>query len=294
MPTYVIALGGNAISNGASLSNAANAIARLHLKGNDIIVTYGNGPQVGELAVEENRTLAVLTAQTQAWIGMIIEDKITSALRRLPGGGKAKQPAIIITRVAVDKRDMAFSNPTKPIGRFYAKASAPSAKGAKIAMKLMHGGYRRVVPSPEPAEILQMELIESALGEGRIAIACGGGGIPVVRHGSGYRLVDAVIDKDKASSLLASKIGADHFFILTNVDMAYTGFGTAEKKPIYRISAADAAKLLRAGEFEEGSMAPKIESCIRFAKASGKSAGIGSIMRPDRVFSMQRLTLIDP
>lgn len=291
MGRYVVALGGNALSAKA-LKSAGRAIARLYASGSEVVVTHGNGPQVGELAASSSLNLSLLTAQTQAWIGSVIEDGIASQLRRLGRRRSYDLVEVVLTRVAVSPHAAAFSNPTKPIGRFYTKAQADRERSRGITVKKLAGGYRRVVPSPPPRRILEADEIAALLASRKIAIACGGGGIAVAVERGRQRYVNAVIDKDRTSALLAAQIHADALFILTNVDGVYRDYGKPEHRLIERMSAGQASAMLKS--LEKGSMGPKVESCIRFVRATGKIAGIGNIANPQKVFSLRRLTLITP
>lgn len=291
---YVIAIGGNAIADSSKICNAAKAIARLYSKGDEIVVTHGNGPQVGELADIENLRLPVLTAQTEAWIGMEIRNKIAVALDRITGIQNYSIPTVVLTDVIVENGIKAFTNPTKPIGRFMKKKEADvlSRKGF-VMHKLIHG-YRRVVPSPMPKEIIQAGLIKKLLQDKRIVIACGGGGIPMRTVSGRLEYADAVIDKDRSSALLAKEINADRFLILTDVDGVYLDFGGKSQRLLRKTSSAELRNYLDAGYFEEGSMKPKVESCIYFVVSTRRNAGIGNISRPEGAISMKRLTVITP
>ena len=291
---YVVALGGNAIEDKSSIEAAAKAIARLYQEGNEIVVTHGNGPQVGELAMTQRKSLAILTAQTQAWIGMSIEMSIARALKGQNGSDDYSIPEVVLTKVIVDKSDAAFRNPTKPIGRFYTKSEYERLAKQGFAMKKLIKGYRRVVPSPRPKEIVQKPMILELIRSGHIAIACGGGGIPVIRSKNGLSFADAVIDKDKASALLAKEIKADRFIILTNVDGIYLNFKKRDQKFIGRTTARNLKEYLRLGYFESGSMEPKVSACIDFVDATHNSAGIGNINKPWQAISMKKLTVITP
>ncbi len=290
---YVIALGGNALVEPKSADKVACEIVRQHALGNQIIITHGNGPQVGELAATQKRGLAVLTAETQAWIGTVLKEKLNSALlhRGMSPEGVVE---IVLTDVIVKADDLDFKYPTKPIGPFMSVAEAASARRKGLCIRKLIGGYRRVVPSPEPLEIMQMDAIKYLLGRHRIVIACGGGGIPVARSGKGLKYTDAVIDKDSASSILASAIRADMLFILTNVDGAYMNYTKRNRELISKSTAKALKASMTQGHFEAGSMMPKVKACIDFAESTGKCAGIGSLSHPRDVLSMKRLTLVTP
>jgi carbamate kinase len=291
---YVIALGGNAIKDRSSIRASARSIARLYKAGHGIVVTHGNGPQVGELAITQNESLAVLTAQTQAWIGVKIEQSISVALAEVGVKRGYSIPQVVLTKVIVDSRDRAFSNPSKPIGRFYDWRHAKQLSKDGFTVKKLIGGYRRVVPSPIPREIIQKDLIEGLLDGGKIAIACGGGGMPMFRTANGLKFAEAVIDKDMASSLIAREIKADAFLILTNVDGVYLNFKSKNQRFLRQVRAKELKEYLNDGCFEDGSMAPKIRACIDFVEATGKAAGIGSISYPDDVIRDRKLTSVIP
>lgn len=288
MSTYVIALGGNALERKA-LAKAARVIARLHSEGNGIVVTHGNGPQVGELASGSSLGLGVLTGETEALIGLEIEEAIASAIGSRKG---YSVPEVVLTRVMVDPNDREFAYPTKPIGKFFGKAAAGKLSHAGLRMRKLIGGYRRVVASPKPLEILEIDVIRDMLDDGKIAIACGGGGIAVAKQRGRLRYMDAVIDKDRASALLAKDLDADVLAILTNVDGAYLDFGKRRQKLIRSIDVKGLEMLLKKGAFEEGSMKPKVEACIDFVKSTGKEACIANISSPEEILLRRRLTVV--
>ena len=290
---YVLALGGNAITDQASVDKVAKEAIFQYFKGNRIVITHGNGPQVGELAEEQDQSLSVLTAETQAWIGTVIKERLNAQLTRLRKGPSGIVE-VVLTEVIVDSKDKAFGNPTKPIGRFLSAKQAAIASRQGIAVKKLIGGYRRVVPSPTPKRIVQIRQIGDLLKENRIVIACGGGGMPVSDSSGKLKYLEAVIDKDKASSLLAIGLKADRFFILTNVDGAYLNYKKRGEKLISKASARQVREYLKEGQFEEGSMKPKVESCADFAESTHKSAGIGNLGNPRGVLSLRKLTLITP
>lgn len=280
----VLALGGNALlpkggegTAAAQLAAAKKVIARLEhiLKTNQVVLTHGNGPQVGNLLIQQHATkevapmpLDVLDAMTQGQIGYFIASAIS-----LTG----LHSATLITRVVVDPNDQAFKNPTKPIGPFYEvppKSKIGNQK-QKTRYKMDAGrGYRLFVASPEPIKIREHDAISALLERNFVVIAVGGGGIPIKKSGEG---LEAVIDKDRATSLLANQITADLLVFITSVDAAYLDFGKPNQKPIRKMTVAEAKKYIAAGHFAEGSMKPKIESAIRFLEKGGKKAIICSI-----------------
>ena len=282
----VIALGGNALlrrgepltaqNQRENVKTAARSIARVISAGHQVVVTHGNGPQVGLLALqgaaykpEEAYPLDVLGAETEGMIGYLIEQELENAL---PGD----QPvATLLTQVEVDARDPAFKTPTKPVGPVYEKAQAEKiaeARGWTIAADGKN--YRRVVASPSPVSIPDTGVIRLLLEHGVIVICAGGGGIPVVRRSDGSMIgIEAVIDKDRASALLASKLGADALLLLTDVDAVYADWDTPQQTAIGHISLDG----IRAMDLASGSMRPKAEAACDFVEASDGYAGIGSL-----------------
>lgn len=271
----VIALGGNALlPKGArgtadeQLEFARQAILRMQdtIKDNQVVLTHGNGPQVGNLLLQQQSTgeveempLDVLDAMTQGQIGYFIASAIS-----LTG----LHSATLITRVVVDPDDPAFSNPSKPIGPFYEKKTKPNMR------EDAGRGYRLVVPSPKPVKIREHDAISALLNTGFVVIAVGGGGIPIRESGQG---LEAVIDKDRASALLASQIEADMLVFVTSVDEVYLDFGKESQRKIRNMSVHEAEKYLAEGHFAPGSMKPKVESVLDFVKSGGKKAVICSI-----------------
>jgi carbamate kinase len=283
--TVVVALGGNALMRPGERGTAAEQRANLReacealrpLLGEDeLVITHGNGPQVGNELLRHERgaeevpplPLYLAVAQTQAEIGALIESEL------MPVAGRAV--ACLLTHVVVAEDDPAFSEPTKPIGPFYNEARAQELERDR-GWKIVHDsgrGWRRVVPSPLPLEVVELESVRSLLRGGAIAVACGGGGIPVARRDGRLVGLDAVIDKDRASSLLARELDADRLVILTEVPALYRAFGTDRQEEI-RGLVADEAKAL-VPELAAGSMRPKVEAAIEFARATGHDALITS------------------
>jgi carbamate kinase len=286
----VVALGGNALLRRGQALTAENqrenaraaceALAPVALE-NELVLAHGNGPQVGLLALQgaayeevETYPLDVLDAQTEGLIGYILEQELGNALPF------EKHIATLLTMIEVDRDDPAFGNPTKPIGPMYSQDEADSLAVEKgWAFKPDADGFRRVVPSPLPKRIFGIPAIRTLLDGGWIVICSGGGGIPT-RYSEepavpGRRLegVEAVIDKDLASALLAVEIGADALVIVTDVDAVYTGWGTPDQQAIRRATPA----ALSQSEFAEGSMGPKVKAACTFVERTGKFAAIGSI-----------------
>ncbi|MBT3303656.1 MAG: carbamate kinase, partial [Bacteroidetes bacterium] len=259
-------------------------------RGYDIVITHGNGPQVGNILLSNSAgnqvhglpdmPLDVAVAYSQGFIGYIIEQQLRNVFNEHEID---KDIMTIITQVMVNKDDPAFQNPTKPIGPYYAKEDADRISketGATFKEDARGRGWRKVVASPKPRMINNVKSIERLARDGQIVIAVGGGGIPVY-HAKENKLqgIDAVIDKDLASALLASQIGAYKLFILTDVPKVCINYNTPEEKAIDKMSITEAQKYLDEGQFAEGSMAPKIRAAIRFVKSTGRDAIITETMR---------------
>lgn len=297
--TIVIALGGNALKGPTSLGTAEEQraaverscaqIAKIVAEGYRVVLTHGNGPQVGNLLIQQEAAaklvppmpLDICGAMTQGQIGYLIQQKLQEKLREL---GLPRPVATVITRVLVDERDPAFQEPTKPIGPFYDEARAEELRRQGYVLKRVANderGWRRVVPSPEPVEILEEAAIRALLEAGQIVIACGGGGIPVVRR-SGTEAgplegVAAVVDKDLASALLAIRLGAEVLLDLTDVEFVALNYGTPEQVDLRRLTVEEAKRYLKEGHFPPGSMGPKMEAAIRFLEGGGRRAIITSL-----------------
>jgi carbamate kinase len=283
--TAVVALGGNALMRPGERGTAAEQRANLReacaalrpLLGEErLVVTHGNGPQVGNVLLRQERAAAeapplplyLAVAQTQAEIGALIESELA------PVAGRPV--ACLLTHVLVAEDDPAFEEPTKPVGPFYDEARARELE-AERGWKVVHDagrGWRRVVPSPTPLEVVELDAIRSLLAAGTIVVACGGGGIPATRRGEHLAGIDAVIDKDRASSLLARGLDADRLVILTEVPALYSGFGTERQEELRELTADEAAAL--APGLAAGSMRPKVEASVEFARATGHEALITS------------------
>ncbi len=290
MSKIVIALGGNALGNSAReqlelVKSTAKNIVDLIEKGNDVVVTHGNGPQVGminlamELATKENNApvmpFAECGAMSQGYIGYHLQQAIGGELSKRK---IAKGCAAVVTQVLVDESDNAFDNPTKPIGSFYTKEEAQTMKNNGYQMKEDAGrGYRRVIASPKPLEIIELDTISELIENGNTVIACGGGGIPVVKDTNGYRGVDAVIDKDRTSAKLAQSLNADLLVILTAVDEVCINYGKENQTGLRQITVSDANKYIEEGQFAPGSMLPKIEACLEFVENTNGKAIITSL-----------------
>ena len=283
--TAVVALGGNALMRPGERGTAAEQRANLRracealrplLNDGELVVTHGNGPQVGnellrhERAAEEAPPLPLYlaVAQTQAEIGALVESELE------PVAGRPV--ACLLTHVLVAEDDPAFEKPTKPVGPFYDEAKARELERER-GWQVVHDagrGWRRVVPSPQPLEVVELEAIRALTAAGTIVVACGGGGIPAMRRGTHLAGLDAVIDKDRASSLLARELGVDRLVILTEVDAVFRGFGTDKQQELRELSVDEAEALLP--ELAAGSMRPKVEASVEFARATGHAALITS------------------
>jgi carbamate kinase len=290
----LVALGGNAIageggsdpaSQQRAVEDAAEQLADLVAEGHELVITHGNGPQVGNLLVKNDLARDVVppvpldwcVAQTQATLGFLI---VTALEASLAARGIERTVATVVTRVLVDADDPGWSRPTKPIGRYLAEADA----GERIAAgetweQRGERGWRRMVPSPRPLEILDRRIIHQLVESGTIVVAAGGGGIPMVRDDGRLRGVEAVLDKDLSGALLARTVGADCFVVATDVEAAAIRFGTPEQEWLERITPARLRALLDDGHFASGSMGPKVEAALEFVERGGDRAVITSLER---------------
>lgn len=284
-------------------SKTAEHLVAIVRAGWRLVITHGNGPQVGnhlyrsELAHEDGLPLLpldVCVADTQGGMGYVLQQTLANAFHA------ADMPAVVatlVTQVLVDEEDPAFDEPSKPVGEMIPaeRVLALRDRGWTLVEDERRGGWRRVVPSPDPKEIVEAEAISALVDRGIIVVAGGGGGIPV-RQGPEGSLegVAAVIDKDLASSLLASDLNADGFLILTDVESVVDRYGTAEERPIASISVTEARSRLVSGEFPAGSMGPKLEALCRFAESSGKLAAVTSIERAEQALQGSAGTRVTP
>ena len=292
--TIVVALGGNALAQPGEegtiteqfrhARESLGAVVELARDGWRIAIVHGNGPQVGNALVQNERArdvvpplpLGVLVAGTQGWIGYMIQQSLQNAIRE---AGVERQVVTVVTQVCVDPDDPTLREPTKPIGRTMDEETA-RALAAKLGWSVapVKGGWRRVVPSPRPLSIVERPMIRSLVEEGHLVIAAGGGGAPVYRDpGLGLEGVDAVVDKDRAAAILAHDIGAEVLLVLTDVECVYTGYGTPEQRALRRVTLAEAEGLLRAGELGSGSMGPKVEAAADFVRRGGARAVIARL-----------------
>jgi carbamate kinase len=309
--TAVIAIGGNSLITDKerrevkyqwdAVRQTSDHIAHLVADGWNIIITHGNGPQVGfilrrnELAAHEVHTtpLDVIVADTQGAIGYMIQQSLSNSLRLL---GINRKIITSVTQVRVDGDDPAFQNPTKPIGAFLTEEQARvfEEEGWQVVEDAGRG-WRRVVASPKPREIVELIAIRSLVRMGYLVVACGGGGIPVVRNADGeLRGVAAVIDKDLASALLASQVAADLFIISTGVEYVALNYNTPQQRDLRRISLNEARQYLAEGHFAEGSMKPKIEAVVHFLENGGPKALITNPENLARAIQGETGTWITP
>ena len=295
MARIVIALGGNALGNSPDeqlhmVQKAAKPIVDLLKMGHEIIISHGNGPQVGMIHSAfalanasdcriSQVALAECTAMSQGYIGFHLQNAIK---REAYQNGIAQKVVTVISQMIVDREDPAFAHPTKPIGSFYTKEAAEEMMKAYPDIQFIEDsgrGYRRVVPSPMPVDIVEKTATISLIEDGFIVIACGGGGIPVIERAPGdFEGIPAVVDKDYSSAKLAELVGADYLFILTAVDRVAIEFGKPNQRDLDVMTLDEAARYCSEGQFPQGSMLPKVEAAISFVKAgNGREAMIGAL-----------------
>ncbi|HER44439.1 MAG TPA: carbamate kinase [Candidatus Eisenbacteria bacterium] len=292
----VIALGGNAIipvggkgtidEQRNLTSDTMRQVAGLIASGRKVVLTHGNGPIVGNI-VERNEAikdrippmpLDVCGADSQGGIGYMIQQSLRNELEAI---GISREVVSIVSQVVVDERDEAFQNPTKPIGPFYTREESDRLALEKgWAMRNdADRGYRRVVPSPMPIEIVEAGVISRLLADGTVVIAVGGGGVPVIRKEGRLRGIEAVIDKDRAAAVLARNAGAERLIILTSVEEVYVNFGGPDQEALGEVRLEEIEKLYEAGEFPAGSMGPKIEAAMDFIESDGRMVIISHARR---------------
>ena len=280
----VIALGGNALGKNLpkqmiAVKHTAKAIVDLIEQGNEVIIAHGNGPQVGmiqEAMTQLNRSdpekyipcpLSVCVAMSQGYIGYDLQNALREEMLNR---GIKKNAATVLTQVEVDKNDPAFKNPTKPIGSFMTEEEAKKmvAERGYNVVEDAGRGYRRVVASPQPVAIVELDTIRSLIETGNVVIACGGGGIPVfITEGNHLKGAAAVIDKDFAAARLAEQVNADALIILTAVEKVAIHFGTPEQEDLSELTPESAQAYIKAGEFAPGSMLPKVQAALQFAQS---------------------------
>jgi len=291
-------LGGNAIKQPGEIGTAADQfksiglvceqLVKMNKLGYKLILTHGNGPQAGNLLIQQEESkllvpsmpLDIVDAMTQGEIGYIFQNQLQNAFRH---DGREIPIAALITQVLVDRDDPDFDNPSKPVGPFYTKEEALELRDTKgyIVKEVKHNvekSWRRLVPSPEPIGLIEAETIKELVKARVIVITSGGGGIPVVKQPNGQLIgVEAVVDKDKAGQKLAEIVNGNIFLVLTDVEHVYLNYNKPNQESISNMSVQEAEKHLKDGQFPPGSMAPKIEACIRFIKAGGEKAIITSL-----------------
>ncbi len=290
----VVAFGGNALLRGDqkgyyeeqvdNVKKTCENLLPLIKKGYNLVIGHGNGPQVGNVmlqheAGEKNydvikQPMHFCVAETQGSIAYLIEQQLRNVLAE---NGIKRNVICIVTQVVVDKNDQAFANPAKPVGPFYTEEEAQKLKEEKnwfFNADPRGRGMRRVVASPVPIDVCNWEIVEELAREGNIVVTVGGGGIPVIKEGEQLIGVDAVIDKDLASSFIANKIKADEFYILTDVPKVFINFNTPEQKQLDRITVEEANVYMGEGHFAEGSMAPKVRAAVRFVEGGGAETTI--------------------
>ncbi|MEW6524849.1 MAG: carbamate kinase [Bacillota bacterium] len=284
----VIALGGNAITRPGdrgtveeqrrNVAVTCRQVAAIALQGYQVVLTHGNGPQVGNILIQNEEARAVVPpmpldvcgAQTQGQIGYMIQSELARALMM---AGMDLPVVTVVTQVLVDPADPAFLDPAKPIGPFYSenRAKRLMESGGYLIKEDANRGWRRVVPSPEPMGIVEAKAIQLLVESGVVVIASGGGGIPVRQAGGALEGVEAVIDKDLSGERLARLVEAEGFLILTDVDRVVLNYGTEHEKPLDYMTTVEARRYMNQGHFRPGSMLPKVEAAVRFAENGGYS-----------------------
>ena len=289
LPILLVALGGNALIREGEIGTIDEQLKNLRVpvaqiaslsREYRVIITHGNGPQVGHLLLQQEccpqvprLPLEILVAQTQGQIGYMIESTLDNELTELQGEHQ-QLIVTVLTYVLVDRDDPGFLAPSKPIGPVYGEDSLPAAWPT---VRMPGGGVRRVVASPRPVTIIEKREIKRLIDMDFIVIACGGGGIPVIRHGRAFQGIDAVIDKDLAGAKLAEEVGADLLIMATSVRGAAISFNTPAETFLRRVTVTECERLLADGHFPAGSMGPKVEAALQFVKSGGNRAVICSI-----------------
>lgn len=305
----VVALGGNAILTDdpsaqgqiEALRYTSKRLIELIKQGHQLIISHGNGPQVGNILLQQDAAdsdknpampLDSCVAMTQGSIGYWLQNMMTEALAE---AGLDKQVATVLTQVAVDENDPAFSNPTKPIGPFLTKEEADEAAQVTgdIYVEDAGRGYRKVVPSPKPQTILEYPVIKSLIQQDFVTISAGGGGIPVKKAEYGYQGVEAVIDKDFASAKLAELVDADYLFILTGVDNVYINFNQPNQEKLEEVTASQLKQWIQEDHFAPGSMLPKVQAAISLVESRPESqVVITSLENIDAIFGEGSVTVV--
>ena len=306
----LLALGGNAMTAAdgsatpdaqrAAIAAAMESVAGLIAAGHEVVITHGNGPQVGNLLVKNELAATVVPpvsldwcgAQTQATIGFTI---LNALERSLAAVGASRPVAAIVTRTRVDENDPGFARPTKPVGRFLPYEQAkPLIEHGQLWEDRGEKGWRRMVASPEPVEVLETGTLMTLLDAGYVVVAAGGGGIPVVRDKQGgVRGVEAVIDKDLTAAVLARSVEADVLVIATDVDHAIIGYGTPEAEAVRTVTLEQMRDIAAAGHFASGSMGPKVEAAMRFVESGGRRSVITALEHIEKAITGNYGTVID-
>lgn len=307
MAKIVVALGGNALGKSPEeqlelVKHTATSLIGLVEAGHKVVISHGNGPQVGAInlgmnyAAEHGQTAAFpfpeCGAMSQGYIGYHLQQSLHNELQRR---GITKDVASVVTQVEVDESDAAFQHPTKPVGAFYSKEDADRIVAEKgyTFVEDAGRGYRQVVPSPQPKSIIELKSINDLIENDNLVIAGGGGGVPVVKTPAGLKGVPAVIDKDRSSALLAANIAAEQLIILTAVDAVYINYGSPDEDVLRELTTAEAKQYIDEGQFAPGSMLPKIEACLDFvASGANRTALITSLDRLDDALAGKVGTLI--
>ncbi len=308
MSKIIIALGGNALGNSPSeqyelVKHAVEPIVDLIEQGHDVIISHGNGPQVGIINLafgkssKESSNIPFMPfpecgAMSQGYIGYHLQNRIREEFRKRK---IEKDVATVITQVIVDSTDPAFNNPTKPIGAFYSESEAIEfmRESKDIYIEDSGRGYRKVIPSPVPVKVVEKEIINTLVKAGVIVISVGGGGIPVIEKGNKLIGVEAVIDKDIASECLAEALDADYLFVLTAVDRVAINFNKANQRNIEKMSVKEAEAWIEEGQFPAGSMLPKIQAAVKFVRSKpGRKAIISSLEKTREAILGQNGTIV--
>ncbi|MGB9789983.1 MAG: carbamate kinase [Thermotoga caldifontis] len=306
----VVAIGGNAVNRPGEKPTAENMFSAVEeamgylvdmLDEFDIVITHGNGPQVGNILIQQEMAKDIIPpfpidvndAQTQGSLGYMI---VQSLRNQLSKRNLRREVAALITQIIVDKNDEAFKKPSKPVGPFYSEEEAKKLMAEKgwIMKEDAGRGWRRVVPSPKPLDIVEKEVIKLLLKNDVIVVAAGGGGIPVINEDGRLKGVEAVIDKDRASALLAIEIDADELIILTGVEKVALNYGKPNQVYLDRLTVEEATRYLKEGHFPSGSMGPKIEAAIDFVTTTGKTCLITDMKKLKEALSGRTGTRIVP
>jgi len=306
----VVALGGNALSPARStgsveemreaLTSSARVLADVVESGTSLVLTHGNGPQVGRLLLQQELAadevppmpMDVCGALSQGQLGYLVAQALDNELRRRQ---RSERVLSLVTQVVVDGRDPAFRRPSKPVGPSYDRPKAQDiahATGHVFAIQ-PDKRWRRVVASPRPQRLVEEGPLRALVDSGHVVVAAGGGGVPVVEHRGQLHGVEAVVDKDRTAALLAKTVAADVLLVLTEVSEVRTGFGSPQERPVGELTVVQARELLASGEFPEGSMGPKVEACAAFAESGGRAA-IGALHQAAEVLAGRAGTAFVP